>query len=192
MLCIKVDHLLWNYVPSLGQQGYVLEKVREPELRVVSGLFPYLTDWSVWLCFKSYNWFLFSFQIQEKEKSIGQLREELGGVLEKNKNLMEEVYASFGCTLLIGHLHDDVIWRQLPECISLNLCYADLCHARAILHKRKKYGKYNSLPQSILVVVVKWRHHANVVHASQERQKVTNNSVVLDFRNILFAECFSW
>ena len=35
-----------------------------------------------------------------------------------------------------------------------NLCYADLCHARAILHKRNN-TEYNSLPQSILVVVVK-------------------------------------
>jgi len=31
------------------------------------------------------------FQIRDKEKSNGQLREELGGVLEKNKNIMEEV-----------------------------------------------------------------------------------------------------
>lgn len=30
------------------------------------------------------------FQIRDKEKSNGQLREELGGVLEKNKNIMEE------------------------------------------------------------------------------------------------------
>ena len=36
--------------------------------------------------------------------------------------------------LKIGHMHDDDIWLQLPECTSL---YADLCHARAILHKRK-------------------------------------------------------
>ena len=43
-----------------------------------------------------------------------------------------------------------------------NLCSADFCHARAILHKRK-YTEYNNLPQSILGVVVKWRHHANVL-----------------------------
>ena len=42
------------------------------------------------------------------------------------------------------------------------LCYADLCHAWALLHKRKN-TEYNSLPQSILVVVVEWRHHANVL-----------------------------
>lgn len=35
--------------------------------------------------------FFFFFQIRDKEKSNGQLREELGGVLEKNKNIMEEV-----------------------------------------------------------------------------------------------------
>ena len=56
----------------------------------------------------------------------------------------------------IAHLHDDVIWLQLPECISLQLCYADLCHAQAILHKRRKNTEYSSLPQSILVVVIKW------------------------------------
>ena len=33
--------------------------------------------------------------------------------------------------------------------------YADLCHARVILHKRKSNTEYNSLPQSILGVVVK-------------------------------------
>ena len=43
-----------------------------------------------------------------------------------------------------------------------NLWYADLCHARAILHKRTSTG-YKSLPQSILVVVVKRRHHANAL-----------------------------
>ena len=30
-------------------------------------------------------------QIRDREKSNGQLREELGGILEKNKNIMEEV-----------------------------------------------------------------------------------------------------
>ena len=45
-----------------------------------------------------------------------------------------------------------------------NLCNADLCHARVILHKRTN-TEYNSLPQSILVVVAKWRHHANVLLA---------------------------
>ena len=35
-----------------------------------------------------------------------------------------------------------------------SLCYADLCHARAILHKRTN-TECNSLPQSILVLVVK-------------------------------------
>ena len=34
------------------------------------------------------------------------------------------------------------------------LCYADLCHTRVILHKRKNI-EYSSLPQSILVLVVK-------------------------------------
>ena len=37
-----------------------------------------------------YSYVIF-FQIRDKEKSNGQLREELGGVLEKNKNIMEEV-----------------------------------------------------------------------------------------------------
>ena len=42
-----------------------------------------------------------------------------------------------------------------------NLCSTDSCHAQAMFHKRKN-TEYNSLPQSILVLVVKWRHHANV------------------------------
>ena len=40
-----------------------------------------------------------------------------------------------------------------------NVCNADLCHVR--LYKRNN-TEHISLPQSILVVVVKWRHHANV------------------------------
>ena len=40
------------------------------------------------------------------------------------------------------------------------LCYVDLCHTQGILHKRKN-TKYNSLPQSILVLLVKWHHRAN-------------------------------
>ena len=51
-----------------------------------------------------------------------------------------------------------------------NICYADLCHARAILHKRKN-TEYNSVPQSILVVAVKWRHHANTFSASELCEK---------------------
>ena len=39
--------------------------------------------------------FNYLFQIRDKEKSNGQLREELGGVLEKNKNIMEEVYIQY-------------------------------------------------------------------------------------------------
>ena len=35
-----------------------------------------------------------------------------------------------------------------------NLCYADLCHTAVISHKRKP-TEYNSLPLSILVVVLK-------------------------------------
>ena len=35
-----------------------------------------------------------------------------------------------------------------------NLCYADLCHAQAILDKEKN-TENNSMPQSILVIVVK-------------------------------------
>ena len=53
---------------------------------------------------------------------------------------------------LIGHLHDGV--RNYQNAFRCSLCYADLCHARAILHKRKN-TEYNSLPQSILVLVVK-------------------------------------
>ena len=54
----------------------------------------------------------------------------------------------------IGHLHDDVICPlQLLECISLRLCFVDLCRARLILHKRKTTA-YNSLLQSILVVLL--------------------------------------
>ena len=54
-----------------------------------------------------------------------------------------------------------------------HLCYADLCHARAILLKRKN-TEYNSLPQSILVLVIEWRHHAllnDSSHWSRERNK---------------------
>ena len=40
-----------------------------------------------------------------------------------------------------------------------NLSNADLCHARAILHKRN--SENISLPQNILVVVAQWGHHAN-------------------------------
>lgn len=47
---------------------------------------------------------LIFFQIRDKEKSNGQLREELGGVLEKNKNIMEEVnnrkYSSYSVCFL--------------------------------------------------------------------------------------------
>ena len=64
--------------------------------------------------------------------------------------------------LPIGHLHDGVIWLDYQNAFRCNLCYVDLCHARAILHKRKN-TEYNSLPQSIMVVLVKWRHHANDV-----------------------------
>ena len=32
-----------------------------------------------------------------------------------------------------------------------------------MLHKRKKNTEYNSLPQSILVAVVKLRHHVNAL-----------------------------
>ena len=59
----------------------------------------------------------------------------------------------FTLLLPIGHLHDDVIWLELPECISMQSLVSrtsDSSH-----HKRKEY---NSLPQSILVAVVKWRH----------------------------------
>ena len=37
---------------------------------------------------------------------------------------------------------------------SCNLYFVDLCHVRAILHKRKN-TEYNSVPLSILGVVVK-------------------------------------
>ena len=60
-------------------------------------------------------------------------------------------------THAIGHLHDDIIWLQLPECISLQslLCRFVL---RTSDSSQKKKNEYNSLHQSILVVVVKWRH----------------------------------
>ena len=44
-----------------------------------------------------------------------------------------------------------------------NLCSADLFHTRAILHNRKKYPEYNSVPQSIMVDVVNWRDNVNVL-----------------------------
>ena len=38
-----------------------------------------------------------------------------------------------------------------------------LRHARALLHKRQKDTEYSSLLQSILVLVLKWRHQADVL-----------------------------
>ena len=48
------------------------------------------------------------------------------------------------------------------DALRCNLCNADLCHARIILHKRRN-SEYDSLPQSILVVAVNCRHHANAL-----------------------------
>ena len=60
--------------------------------------------------------------------------------------------------LKLGHLHDDVIWLQLPECISLE----SLLWRFVFLQKRKN-TEYNSVPQSNLVDVVKWRYHENAL-----------------------------
>ena len=62
----------------------------------------------------------------------------------------------------IGHLHDGIIWLQLPECILLQSL---LCRfvSRTSDSSQKKNTEYNSLPQSILVVVVKWCHHVNAL-----------------------------
>ena len=55
----------------------------------------------------------------------------------------------------VGRSRDQVLQRAYYQnALRCNLCNADLCHARAILHKRKN-TEYNSLPQSILVALVK-------------------------------------
>lgn len=52
-------------------------------------------------------------QIRDKEKSNGQLREELGGVLEKNKNIMLEVGGLPSCPLVVVFYYyiDIIIWK---------------------------------------------------------------------------------
>ena len=58
-----------------------------------------------------------------------------------------------GLCLEIGHLASfDYDYQNAFRC---NLCYSHLCHARVILHKREKNTEHYSVPQSILVVVVK-------------------------------------
>ena len=52
-----------------------------------------------------------------------------------NKSIYKFQLLASDLHLQVGHLHDDVIWLQLPECISLH----SLFHARVILHKKKKY-----------------------------------------------------
>ena len=76
--------------------------------------------------------------------------------------LLFSFFPAFVCLrFLIAHLHDDVIWLQLPECISLRSLFC-----RCVTHERfftkETNTENNSFPQSILVVVVNWRHHANV------------------------------
>ena len=58
--------------------------------------------------------------------------------------------------LNIGYLHDGLIWLQPEKC---DLCYADLCHARAILH-------IACLKAFWYLSLVKLRHHANSMQLS--------------------------
>ena len=60
--------------------------------------------------------------------------------------ILEGLQKDIGMMASFDYSYQNAFW--------CNLCYADLCHARAILHKRKN-TEYNSLPQSILVTVVK-------------------------------------
>ena len=58
----------------------------------------------------------------------------------------------------LWHLHDEVIWLRLPECILLQSLLCRFCHEQ--LFTKEKSNEYNSSPLSILVVLIKW-HHAN-------------------------------
>ena len=48
-----------------------------------------------------------------------------------------------------------------------NAFHCNLCYANLVIHEwfftKEKDTEYNGLPQSILVAVVKWCHHANVL-----------------------------
>ena len=67
------------------------------------------------------------------------------------------------CESRIGQLHDDDIWLQLPEFISVLLCYLNL----SIPLRTKKNNSLNlhkkTTNSMILVVVLKWRHRAIVL-----------------------------
>ena len=57
----------------------------------------------------------------------------------------------------IGQLNDDDIWLQLPEFISVLLCY---CQSRWGLKNNSLNLHKKTANSRILVVVVKWRHRA--------------------------------
>ena len=62
----------------------------------------------------------------------------------------------------IGHLHDDVIWLQLPECFEASYCiqYFFFCENRSSVTK-------STLPRlqrnAFWGSLVKWRHRANAL-----------------------------
>ena len=62
----------------------------------------------------------------------------------------------------IRHLHDDVIWLQLPECFEASYCiqYFSFVKNRSCV---TQIYITKITAKCILVVVVKWRHHANVL-----------------------------
>ena len=64
----------------------------------------------------------------------------------------------------IGQLHDDDIWLQLPEFISVLLCY---CQSRWGLKNNSLNLHKKTTNSRILVVVVKWRHRAIVLLTPQ-------------------------
>ena len=63
----------------------------------------------------------------------------------------------------IGQLHDDDIWLQLPEFISVLLCYLNLSIPLRIKEHYSSNLCKKTTNSRILVVVVKWRHRAIVL-----------------------------
>ena len=79
----------------------------------------------------------------------------------------------------IRHLHDDVIWLQLPECTSLQyLLCTFVTHER--FSTKEKNSEYNTLPQSIRV---KWRHHAIVPEVAPPPPPKKKSLLLLRYRN---------
>ena len=62
-----------------------------------------------------------------------------------------------------GQLHDDDIWLQLPEFISVLLCYLNLSIPLRIKEHYSSNLCKKTTNSRILVVVVKWRHRAIVL-----------------------------